>query len=71
MSEAFFEQLESRMDAPAKIVCAILDDVNDRGGWRGQWDSFDPETQQEIAETWLTIIKAWLAVAPPQLLGGK
>jgi len=44
-------------DKAEEIVEKIIADLCDRRGLRHTWDSIDEDTQQEIRNTWITIVK--------------
>jgi hypothetical protein len=38
------------------IVEAILEDLTDRRGLRHEWERIDEDIQEEIRQTWITIV---------------
>lgn len=39
-----------------RIVATLLDDMNDRRGFRQNWDQIDTDTQQEIIAEWRRLV---------------
>ena len=39
-----------------KIVCSIIDDLSDRRGLRQEWEKIDEDIQNEIKESWISIV---------------
>ena len=47
-------------DLAQEIVAAILNDLDDRGGFDGWWGSIDSETQEEIKRALKEVVDAKL-----------
>lgn len=54
------DEMKKSDDPVDKVVAAIWADVTDRRGWRQEHDSFDPDIQVEIVETWRDKVAAIL-----------
>lgn len=52
------------MTTAEKIVEKILSDLTDRSGLDGAWDSIDSDIQEEIKETWVSIVDEHLEEQP-------
>jgi len=39
-----------------KIVHSIIDDLSDRRGLRQEWEKIDEDIQNEIKESWISIV---------------
>jgi len=50
-------------DKAVQIVNAILHDLTGRRGLRHEWDGIDDDIQQEIRDTWATIVRKELGIA--------
>lgn len=57
LAEEFTLDINDPVD---RVVCAILDDVTDRRGWRHEWDGFDDDVKREIVETWRARVRGAL-----------
>lgn len=55
----YFEKFENkeRNDKASKVVDAIIEDLTDRRGLRGEWGQIDDDIKAEIRETWIAIVK--------------
>ena len=45
------------VDKSEQIVDAIISDLTDRRGLRQEWEMIDEDIQEEIKETWISIVK--------------
>ncbi len=52
-----------------QIVEAIIEDLSDRKGLQNEWDELDDETEKEIIEEWIKIVKKHIPVRVDN--GGK
>jgi hypothetical protein len=43
-------------DRAKLIVEALIEDLSDRRGLRHEWESIDEDIQEEIRQTWITIV---------------
>ena len=39
-----------------KIIHSIIDDLSDRRGLRQEWEKIDEDIQNEIKESWISIV---------------
>lgn len=56
------EELRRSADLIDRVVAVIWDDVTSRRGWRQTHDTFDPDVQLEIVETWRAKVRAAISV---------
>lgn len=50
-----------KIDKAERIVKAIEADFTDRRGLRQEWEQIDQETQMEIRETWVKLVRKELS----------
>jgi len=47
---------ERKRKSAREAVDAIIADLNDRRGLKGEWQQIDPDTQKQIGEAWERIL---------------